>query len=64
MSSPRGPRGDESRAAMAGCQIVPKPRRGAGEVVSTLRIIGPDHFWRVLTLQNAGVWTRTKPSPN
>ena len=29
-----------------------------------LSIIGPDHFWRALTLQNAGVWTRTKPSPN
>ena len=23
----------------------------------TLRVIGPDHFWRVLTLQFAGVWT-------
>eukprot|EP00913_Durusdinium_trenchii_P027805 g26072.t2 len=55
MSSPRGPRGDESRAAMAGCQIVPKPRPML-PTVSFARIACGAQF--SLALDNSGaVWS-------
>ena len=32
--------------------------------LAALRIIGPSELEGDRTLQNAGLWTRTKPSPN